>query len=118
MPDGHKLPKTSTGFIIIEDNADSNKFIANNRYGVEARTIIVKSEVELLNELLNLCRCWDPDIFVGYEIEMNSWGYVIDRSKILKLDLAPLLSRIPTQKIWNYIDEEREQFSDLDIEVS
>ena len=37
----------------------------------------------------------DPDMIVGYEIQMLSWGYLIDRAKELDVILCPLLSRIP-----------------------
>ena len=37
----------------------------------------------------------NPDIVVGYEIQMLSWGYVIQRAATLTIDLPPLLSRIP-----------------------
>ncbi|EDV19123.1 uncharacterized protein TRIADDRAFT_34116 [Trichoplax adhaerens] len=47
---------------------------------------------------------WDPDILIGYEIQMLSWGYVFDRAKFLKIGLAPRLSRIPEQKIRSQIE--------------
>ena len=37
----------------------------------------------------------DPDIIIGYEIQMLSWGYLIDRAKELDINLCPLISRIP-----------------------
>lgn len=37
----------------------------------------------------------DPDMIVGYEIQMLSWGYLIDRAKELDVILCPLLSRVP-----------------------
>eukprot|EP00112_Aurelia_sp_Birch-Aquarium-sp1_P026635 Seg958.6 transcript_id=Seg958.6/GoldUCD/mRNA.D3Y31 product="DNA polymerase zeta catalytic subunit" protein_id=Seg958.6/GoldUCD/D3Y31 len=37
----------------------------------------------------------DPDMIVGYEIQMLSWGYLIDRAKELDINLCPLISRIP-----------------------
>ena len=40
-------------------------------------------------------RSRDPDMIVGYEIQMLSWGYLIDRAKELDVILCPLLSRIP-----------------------
>lgn len=37
----------------------------------------------------------DPDMLIGYEIQMLSWGYLIDRAKELDFILCPLLSRVP-----------------------
>jgi len=36
----------------------------------------------------------DPDIIVGYEVQMLSWGYLIERGALLDLDMCHLFSRI------------------------
>ncbi len=38
---------------------------------------------------------WDPDFLVGYELQMLSWGYLIQRAAQLNMDLCPQLARIP-----------------------
>lgn len=55
---------------------------------------IVKTESELLNKFVEFFTESDPDILIGYEIEMLSWGYLIERGYILNLNLIPLLSRV------------------------
>ncbi|EDV19126.1 uncharacterized protein TRIADDRAFT_34128 [Trichoplax adhaerens] len=49
-----------------------------------------------LNAIYTVLFRWDPDILVGYEIQMLSWGYLLQRSKSLQIDLATLLSRVPS----------------------
>ena len=57
-----------------------------------------------LTSIIDLFSSWDPDILIGYEIQMLSWGYLFDRARFLKIDLAPRLSRIPDQKIRSQIE--------------
>ena len=37
---------------------------------------------------------WDPDMVTGYEIQLSSWGYLIERGTALGLDMLRLLSRL------------------------
>lgn len=111
-----KLPRSSCGYIMVADVYDQEGPI----HGIDSdiQVTIVKTELEAFETLLGLCARWDPDIYAGYEIEMSSWGFVIDRAKHLCLNIAPLLSRVPSQKARDFVDEDREQFTDLDVEVS
>ncbi|XP_057670686.1 DNA polymerase zeta catalytic subunit isoform X2 [Diorhabda carinulata] len=61
--------------------------------GLNCDIISVDSEEELIKEFLKLVVYWDPDIFAGYEIELLSWGYLIERGYVLNTDIKPLLSR-------------------------
>lgn len=38
---------------------------------------------------------YDPDILVGYEVQMHSWGYLLQRAAALGVDLCQQLSRVP-----------------------
>lgn len=38
---------------------------------------------------------FDPDILVGYEIQMRSWGYLLQRAAVLGVDLCQQMSRVP-----------------------
>lgn len=53
----------------------------------------------MFTKFLELIEKWDPDIYAGFEIEMGSWGYLIQRGYIIELNIGPLLSRIPSTKI-------------------
>lgn len=71
--------------------------------GVNCDITYVNSEENLLNEFLKLIEYWNPDIFAGYEIQLLSWGYLIDRASILGINYKSLLSRIKEDK--KYRDE-------------
>lgn len=42
---------------------------------------------------------FDPDILVGYEVQMRSWGYLLQRAAVLGVDLCQQLSRIPGRPV-------------------
>ncbi|XP_065368468.1 DNA polymerase zeta catalytic subunit [Calliphora vicina] len=113
-----KLPRKACGYIMVHDSRD---IVAKEGriHGIDKdiEVTVVQTEVEALEALLGLCSRWDPDIYAGYEIEMSSWGFVIERAKYLCLNIAPLLSRVPTQKMREFVDEDRESFTDLDVEM-
>lgn len=59
---------------------------------------------------------FDPDILVGYEVQMHSWGYLLQRAAVLGVDLCQQLSRIPGRAVFHYgwVDcEDREVEVDL-----
>lgn len=41
---------------------------------------------------------YDPDILLGYEVQMHSWGYLFQRASALGVDLCQQLSRVPGRK--------------------
>lgn len=113
-----RLPKRSWGYILLEEAGNTSSCFGCG-LSADIRKEIVGSEVELYEALVRLCLLWDADIYVGYEIEMSSWGYVIERAKNVGMNIAPLLSRVPTQRTQkNSADEEQEHFTDLDVDVS
>ena len=54
----------------------------------------MQEEKELFTALEQLVRIWDPDILLGYEVQMLSWGYLFQRAKEYEIDLIKELSRI------------------------
>lgn len=38
---------------------------------------------------------YDPDILLGYEVQMHSWGYLLQRAAALDVDLCQMISRVP-----------------------
>lgn len=105
------FPKKEFGIFIV---GKGDSFIS----GLPKETSLkrVNSELELFEKFIDFIKIWDPDILAGYEIEMGSWGYLMDRAKYLNLNIAPMLSRVPSQKIYE-TDEEREQFTMMDIDT-
>lgn len=93
---------------IIHDSSEST---LNNTFGVftvkstipifedSYRIVYVDSEIDLINRFVNFLNECDPDIMCGFEIEMASWGYLIERGYAVGLNLPPLLSRIHNKKM-------------------
>ena len=50
----------------------------------------------MLSAVISLVDESDPDILAGYEVEMLSWGYLLQRAAILEMNLCPLVSRVPS----------------------
>ncbi|XP_059350922.1 DNA polymerase zeta catalytic subunit-like isoform X2 [Daphnia carinata] len=92
-------PDMVTGVIVIdpektpESNQKSKFFRRSGIVNVEF--LSVGSEAALFEQLRELVSFWDPDIVVGYEIEMLSWGYLLQRGKFLGINVQNQLSRIP-----------------------
>ncbi len=53
-------------------------------------------EKTMIQEFQSFVKGRDPDIVIGYEVEMLSWGYLIERGREFDINLSPLLSRIPS----------------------
>ncbi|XP_034102434.1 DNA polymerase zeta catalytic subunit [Drosophila albomicans] len=114
---GETLPSKACGYIIVSDASDLLNEGRHHGLDADIELQVVQSEAQAFEALLALCTRWDADIYAGYEIEMSSWGYVIERAKHLCFNIAPLLSRVPSQKVRDFVDEDREQFTDLDVEM-
>ena len=46
-----------------------------SRYTID----IVEDELELVNALVDRVREWDPEIFTGFDVLKDSWGYFVER---------------------------------------
>ncbi|KAH8413614.1 hypothetical protein KR222_002011 [Zaprionus bogoriensis] len=111
------LPSKACGYIIVNDAKDLIEEGRQHGLDADIELQVVQSEAQAFEALLALCTRWDADIYAGYEIEMSSWGYIIERAKHLCFNIAPLLSRVPSQKVRDFVDEDRESFTDLDVEM-
>lgn len=98
------LPQQASGILINDSRQSIDRLPCQ-------KITRVHSEAALLMELVKLIRKWDPDIFAGYEIEMASWGYIIQRSQAIKFDLVPLISRIPSQRVAKFKPSDDENHS-------
>nr|XP_006811588.1 PREDICTED: DNA polymerase zeta catalytic subunit-like [Saccoglossus kowalevskii] len=82
-----------------------------NRSGVNDLEVdYVTAEKTIFIELLKLVRKWDPDILVGYEIQMLSWGFLLKRAAIFDNDFCPKLSRIPDCKRDSHFSSGRDEY--------
>lgn len=106
------LSQRASGVLI---NTSNYPDFARFRMATQTNVTLLTTETELFMELVRLIRKWDPDIFAGYEIELASWGYVIQRSQVINVDLVPLISRIPSQRVAKFkqTDEENVQHEEF-----
>ena len=50
---------------------------------------VVRSELDLLNRIVDVVQELDPDIVVGWEVQATSWGYLAARGRTYGQDLVP-----------------------------
>ena len=72
---------------------------AQNNIGVVGNVKCLDSENEMIDAFVNFIKKVDPDVLVGYEIQMASWGYLIERGYMLNSNLQASLSRVPNDKM-------------------
>nr|CAI5846392.1 unnamed protein product [Callosobruchus analis] len=85
--------------------SSDNQYPILNGIGIDCDITYVSSEQELLEELLKFVEKCDPDIVAGYEIQMLSWGYLIDRGNTLGMNLKSELGRSKSGSLIRKDDE-------------
>ncbi|XP_030578063.1 DNA polymerase zeta catalytic subunit isoform X2 [Archocentrus centrarchus] len=81
------------------------------RSGVSGLQVIYATDEKMLfDELITIMRRFDPDILVGYEVQMHSWGYLLQRAAALGVDLCQQLSRVPGDSKENRFAAERDEY--------
>ncbi|CAN9507584.1 unnamed protein product [Ophioblennius macclurei] len=90
------------------------------RSGVSGLQVTYVTEEKILfQELISIMRRFDPDILVGYEVQMHSWGYLLQRTAALGVDLCQQLSRVPGDSKENRFTVERDEYgADTMSEIS
>lgn len=53
------------------------------------------SEQELMEAFITAVIALDPDIMLGWEIQQQSLGYIVDRAALLEIPLLRRVSRTP-----------------------
>uniref|UniRef100_A0A8C0R3U3 DNA polymerase zeta catalytic subunit n=1 Tax=Canis lupus dingo TaxID=286419 RepID=A0A8C0R3U3_CANLU len=113
LPDTDKTELT--GVIVI----DKDKTVSNIRYqtpllirsGITGLEVTyAPDEKALFQEIADIIKRYDPDILLGYEIQMHSWGYLLQRAAALSVDLGQMISRVPDDKIENRFAPERDDY--------
>nr|XP_045011163.1 DNA polymerase zeta catalytic subunit isoform X2 [Jaculus jaculus] len=76
-------------------------------------------EKALFQEITNIIKRYDPDILLGYEIQMHSWGYLLQRAAALSVDLCQMISRVPDDRTENRFSAEKDDYgSDTMSEIN
>ncbi|XP_053192760.1 DNA polymerase zeta catalytic subunit [Scomber japonicus] len=81
------------------------------RSGVSGLQVTYATDEKMLfQELIAIMRRFDPDILVGYEVQMRSWGYLLQRAAALRVDLCQQLSRVPGDSKENRFSTDRDEY--------
>ncbi|GIX95779.1 DNA polymerase zeta catalytic subunit, partial [Caerostris darwini] len=91
------LQQKTVGMITIKDEKCEKtlKNYLNVIPGVKTcQVFCVEDEESLFKKLASIVREWDPDVLIGYEIQMASWGYLIERANVFNMNLNFMLSRL------------------------
>ncbi|KAM5256763.1 DNA polymerase zeta catalytic subunit [Ctenodactylus gundi] len=124
LPDTEKTELT--GVIVI----DKDKTVSGQDVGYRTPLLVrsgitglevtyAADEKALFQEITNIIKRYDPDILLGYEIQMHSWGYLLQRAAALRVDLCQMISRVPDDKIENRFAADRDEYgSDTMTEIN
>lgn len=97
-PPNHFLQRNLTQIIVMD-----SQHKALDRCIFEKNVTYVDTESDLIERAIEVVKTHDPDILTGYEIEMGSWGYFLERSQLLGVEAVKEISRITEkyrQKRW------------------
>uniref|UniRef100_A0A8D3CLW0 DNA polymerase zeta catalytic subunit n=1 Tax=Scophthalmus maximus TaxID=52904 RepID=A0A8D3CLW0_SCOMX len=102
------------GAIVVDkdcQSCDPGKTPLLVRSGVSGLQVkYATDEKILLQELITIIRRYDPDILLGYEVQMHSWGYLLQRAAVLRVDLCQQLSRVPGDSKENRFAADRDEY--------
>ncbi|XP_045535006.1 DNA polymerase zeta catalytic subunit [Papilio machaon] len=107
-PTNHFLQNEITEILVI-DSLQPPKLL--DRCVFNSKVTYVENEIKCIEKLIKLVKENDPDILCGYDIEMNSWGYIIERAQNLGIEVIMEISRITEkhrQKRWRNDESELE----------
>ncbi|KAL0967344.1 hypothetical protein UPYG_G00251070 [Umbra pygmaea] len=106
-----------TGAIVVDNNClDCGRGVRGTapllvRSGVSGLQVTYAvDEKQLFQEVISIMRRFDPDILVGYEVQMRSWGYLLQRASALSVDLCQQVSRVPGDSKENRFAAERDEY--------
>lgn len=96
VPENNTKPSKYRGAVVL-NSLESKKTDDNvpllDGVGIACDIVYVDTEANLFKEFVNIVNYWDPDIVAGYEIEMLSWGYLIERGAALEIKVKHTLGR-------------------------
>lgn len=75
------------------------KLLARSGFNSETiQVIYATDEYDMLAKLVAVVKEHNPDIMLGYEIERNSWAYVLQRAEALNVSIKSAISRVLDDK--------------------
>lgn len=91
--DKHKMDFLYLGAIVVKPNSVLTKELAY----LDQKALhidYVSSEMDLYLMLISYVKAFDPDVMLGFEVDTLSWGYLLQRSIALDIDVMPSISRV------------------------
>lgn len=86
--------EVESGIVVVESET---KYKLN-----EKDTEIAINEADLIFTLIDKVQDFDPDILAGWDTELGSWGYLVDRARIeIGLELSEETSRVKSRTMRN-----------------
>uniref|UniRef100_A0A8C5JPK4 DNA polymerase zeta catalytic subunit n=1 Tax=Junco hyemalis TaxID=40217 RepID=A0A8C5JPK4_JUNHY len=115
------LPNTDkkeiTGAIVIDRGRTPSSQGSRDQAPLLTRSGVTGLEVSyatdertLFQEVVNIVKRYDPDILLGYEVQMHSWGYLLQRAAALNVDLCQMISRVPDENKENRFATELDEY--------
>ncbi|XP_074603452.1 DNA polymerase zeta catalytic subunit isoform X3 [Brevipalpus obovatus] len=112
VPPESPIKPISLGMIVIDTDGNElagcnesvlfslrRKLLARSGFSRDSvETIYASNEIDMLTKFVSIVRKHDPDILVGYEIELSSWAYLLQRAEFLNVSIAPAISRVSDEK--------------------
>lgn len=81
-PDNGRKEGTFTGYIASQQAGGDSTSVNFRRLGLSRFAIdVVDDEIDLIRALIDKVREWDPEIFTGYDVLKDSWGYLVERAE-------------------------------------
>ncbi|NXL83331.1 REV3L polymerase, partial [Alectura lathami] len=109
--------KAITGAIVIDTDRTLSSQGSRDQAPLLTRSGITGLEVSyatdertLFQEVVNIVKRYDPDILLGYEVQMHSWGYLLQRAAALNVDLCQMISRVPDDNKENRFAAELDEY--------
>uniref|UniRef100_A0A4W6C027 DNA polymerase zeta catalytic subunit n=1 Tax=Lates calcarifer TaxID=8187 RepID=A0A4W6C027_LATCA len=97
-----------TGAIVVDKDYQTPLLVRSGISGLQVK--YATDEKMLFQELITIMRRFDPDILLGYEVQMHSWGYLLQRAAVLGVDLCQQLSRVPGDSKENRFAADRDEY--------
>ncbi|KYN36929.1 DNA polymerase zeta catalytic subunit [Trachymyrmex septentrionalis] len=106
--------------IIVNSNSISARLNKIHSASARCPILYVATEQDAFNSLVKLIERHNPDILLGWEVEVLSWGYIFQRAFHLGLHNFPLkISKIPHMQIYSKSDAHAIEKDDIgDVKVS
>ncbi|XP_015756079.1 PREDICTED: DNA polymerase zeta catalytic subunit-like [Acropora digitifera] len=109
------IASTSAGNLTMSTTLQNN--VSNQARNLLCRAGVTEYDVKYVAEekqlfaaLLQVIHKWDPDILIGYEVQMLSWGFLLERALTFELDLCTQLSRVKGSSSSSNMDAEKDQW--------